>query len=272
MRTKVFILAICLFGVFTGNAENVKGNGNIVTKEIQVGDFDKIDIGGNIVHNNKLFSSKIKESYKLNYSQKAGTSSLTVTTDENLIPYLDIQSSNGRLTIRTTKRDKITPTKLVIDASSKNLNKVAVSGSMDFIVVTPFESEELNVSVSGAGDIIMKKQADIQTVKLSISGAGDVDIEKLACEKVEAKVSGAGDINLKGKADQAKFSVSGAGDVEAYDLIAKSVSASVSGAGDIEVYASEELDASVSGIGDISYKGDAKVTKKKSGLGSISKD
>lgn len=271
MKTKGLFLAMCLLVVFVTNAATIKGNGNVVTKEISISDFESVTIGGNITHNNAVNIVKKKESHAFKYSQKTGRSSLCITMDENLIPHLDIQSANGKLTIRTANRDKLIPTRFRIVASSEKLNKAAVSGSMDLIFETPFKSDKLEVSVSGAGDIIMKKNVELDYIKFSISGAGDVEVENLLCQAIEGKISGAGDISLKGRAETAKFSVSGAGDVDAYDLIAKNVSASVSGAGDIEVYASERLEASVSGIGDISYKGNPEVKSRKSGMGSIKK-
>lgn len=267
MRTKGLILMICVLVAFTANAAKVKGNGNVITKEISVSEFESIEVGGNINSEGKGFGKK--EGNKFLYSQKTGKASLSITMDENLFSYLDIQSSNGRLSIKTKNRDQIAPTKLLMHGMSKGLKKVSVSGAMDFIVETPLKLEDLKMSVSGAGDIIIPKQANIKLFNLSISGAGDVKADDLTCQEFESSISGAGDIELKGKADYAKFSVSGAGDVKAYDFIVKRVKASVSGAGDIKVYATEKLDASTSGVGDISYKGSPETNIKKSGLGSV---
>lgn len=271
MSTKGLFLAMGIFVGFAANAATIKGNGNVVTKEISINDFESIIIGGDLTHNNALNFSKKKESHEFKYSQKTGPASLFITIDENLIPHLIIQSTNRQLTIKTAGRDKLVPTSFQIIASSEKLSNVSLSGSMDLIFETPFKSDNLEVSVSGAGDIFLKKKVELDYIKFVISGAGDVEAENLLCQSVEVKISGAGDISLKGKADTAKFSVSGAGDVDAYELIAKNVSASVSGAGDIEVYADEKLDASVSGIGDISYKGNPEVKTRKSGMGSIKK-
>lgn len=243
----------------------------MITKEITVENFEAIEVGGNIAFDKNVFNSKDKESFKFLYSQHSGKNSLSVTIDENLFSYLDIQSANGTLSIRTKNKEKIFPTKFVIQGASGTLKKVSISGSVDFIAETPLKLNDLNVAVSGAGDIIMDKQADVESINFSISGAGDVKATNLNCKEFEGKISGAGDIKLKGKCDNARFSVSGAGDVDAYDFITKNVTSSVSGAGDIKVYASETLNASVSGIGDISYKGDPQVKSKKSGMGSIKK-
>ena len=271
MKAKGLILAMCLLVAFSASAEKVRGNGNVITKEINVGSFETIDAGGNVSFEKNGFNLKQKKEYKFIYSQRSGKESLSVTMDENLFSYLEIRSTDGKLTIRTKDRDKIIPTTLIIKGSSENLKKVSLSGSLDFIAETPIKSDELSISVSGAGDVLMAKQTDVESIKFTISGAGDVIASDLRCKRFEGKVSGAGDIEIKGKSDEAKFSVSGAGDIEAYDFIVKNVTASVSGVGDIEVYASETLNASVSGIGDIAYKGNPEVSSKKSGMGSIKK-
>ncbi|MDD4114383.1 MAG: DUF2807 domain-containing protein, partial [Massilibacteroides sp.] len=270
--TKGLILTLCLLVVFVTKAATIKGNGNTTTQEFKIDNYESIEVGGNISTENKLFGFKKQDSKKIKYSQQSGTSTLKITLDENLFPYLDIRSSNGTLFIRTKNRNKIVPTQLLILTSSDKLRKVSISGALDFIIDSPLHSDELNISVSGAGDIIMEKQAELGIVRFSISGAGDAKAGNLICKEFEGKISGVGDFDLKGKADKARFSVSGAGDVNAYLFHVKNATVSVSGAGDVEVYTSETLDASVSGIGDISYKGNAKVNRHKSGLGSIQKE
>ena len=271
MKAKGLFLVLCLVVTFTATAANIKGNGNVITKEISVGDFETIESGGNISFENRGLNFKKNNRHKLNYSQQKGKSTLNITMDENLFAHLDIQSSNGKLSIKTKNRDKLIATEFILQAKSENLQKVTLSGSMDFIAETPLKSDYLSISVSGAGDVIMDKRADIASVLFTISGAGDVKASNLHCTKFEAKISGAGDIDLKGKTDNARFVVSGAGDVSAYDFKAEDVFASVTGAGDIKVYAGKTLNASVSGIGDINYKGDPQVQSKKSGMGSIKK-
>ncbi len=272
MKTKGLILALSLLATFTINAAKIKGNEKITTQEFKVDNFVSIEMGGNISKQEKGFGLNKHENPKMEYSQRSGTSTLTVTMDENLFPYLDIRSKNGTLFIGTKDRDKIFPSERLIRASSDILRKVSISGSLDFFVNSPLKSDELKISVSGAGSVIMKQEADFGFAQFSISGAGDVKVDNLTCKEFEGKISGVGDTDLKGKADHAKFSISGAGDVNAYQFYVKDVTANVSGAGDIDLYASETLDATVSGIGDISYKGDAKVNSHKSGFGSIKKD
>lgn len=262
---------MCLFVAFTTNAEKIKGNGNVITKEVAVSDFSAIEFGCNTGSEGNLFGKAENKRYECLYSQTTGKSSLSITIDENLFPVLDIESNGGKLTIKTKGRDRITPSTFIVKASSGDLNKVSISGLLDFTVKTPFRSDNLKMSISGACNVTFEKQADLGSFHISVGGAGDLKANEFICKEFESSISGAGNVNLKGRADRARFSVSGAGNVNAFDFDVKDVSASVSGAGNVNAYASEKLEASTSGVGNISYKGDAETKLRKSGLGSISK-
>lgn len=274
IKTNVFVLAaLCM--LFSGgiHADKIKGNGKIVTKEVKVGDYESINVGGNILHENWGIASKSGQAFKFHYSQQSGKSGLTISIDENLFPLLDISSSDGVLLIKQqNKDDKLYPTEFTVKGSSENLRKVSLSGVMHFIVETPLKSDDLKISVSGTGNVVMDKRAEIGSLKASISGTGDVSAANLTCDQLDGSISGVGSLKLKGNAEKAKLSVSGKSDIDAYDFAVKEMSASVSGVGNLKVHASSKLNASVSGIGNISYKGNPEDVKvQKSGMGSISK-
>ncbi|MDR0749001.1 MAG: DUF2807 domain-containing protein [Tannerellaceae bacterium] len=271
-RAFLFVTGLLLAGSFTFlHAEKIKGNGNVITKDIQVSDFNSVAIGPGVECNSRFFSKNTYQSPVLNYTQTTGAFALSVTMDENLFSYLEIKSGGGELSVRTQRGVVINPSKLEINASSKELKKVAVSGCIDFVTANAFKSDQLTIGVSGASDVKINHPARIEQFSVSISGAGDLIAEELACKELECNISGAGDIALKGEADRARFSVSGAGDIKAYDLIVKYLECRVSGSGDAKIMATETLDATVSGTGDIRYKGNARANTKVSGFGDIKK-
>ncbi|MDR3142798.1 MAG: DUF2807 domain-containing protein [Tannerellaceae bacterium] len=271
-RVFLFITGLLLAGSFTFlHAKKIKGNGNVITKEIPASDFNNIAIGPGVECNSRFFSKNTYQSPVLNYTQTTGAFALSVTMDENLFPYLEIKSAGNELSVRTQKDVVISPSKLEVNASSKELKKVAVSGCIDFVMANAFKSDRLTVGISGASDVKINHSAQIEQFSVSISGAGDLIAEELACKELECNISGAGDIVLKGKADRARFAVSGAADVKAYDLIVKYLECKVSGSGDAKIMATETLDATVSGTGDIRYKGNARASTRVSGFGDIKK-
>lgn len=275
MKMKVLFMSVALLvgaGAFTSaRAEKVKGNGNIVTKEVKVGDFSSIKLGSGIECNSRMFGGSRYENPVFNYTQTGGGASLSIAIDENLFPLLEINTSGNELTIGVRKGTKINPSQMTIEGSSGKLENVSVSGCVDFMIRNDFTSSRLEINISGASDVKINNRSKIDRLKIRISGAGDFVADDLTCKEIESSVSGAGDVSLAGSADKGHFTVTGAGDIKAFDFDVKDLTCKVSGAGDIKVSASVILNASVSGTGDIHYKGNAKANTKVSGFGDIKK-
>ncbi|MDR0430369.1 MAG: DUF2807 domain-containing protein [Tannerellaceae bacterium] len=275
MKKRILFFTTCLL-MFTStqsviHAENIRGNGNLVTKEVAVSDFDKITIGSGIGCNNRFFSQKSYKNPVFNYKQATTSASLSITIDENLYPYLEVNNWGDELSVKTKGRVTINPSRFEINGTSKSLREISVSGCINFVTVAPFSSDNLDINVSGASDVLFNDATQIGEFNIRISGGGDLLAEKLICRKLESNVSGAGDITLTGKADKAKFTVSGAGDIKAFDFIVGDLECRVSGSGDARVNATETLDVTISGSGDVHYKGNAKVNTRVSGFGDIKK-
>lgn len=275
MKMKILFFTVSLLlgtTVFSSaKAENVRGNGNIVTKEFQVTDYSSLRIGPGIECNTRFFDKKTYRNPVVNYEQNSSNVSFSITTDENVIPLLEISSRNNELTIGVKRGNKLNPSRFEVQTNSTKLENVTVSGCIDLIVNDKFVSDRLEVKISGASDVKFNATTNITNLKIQISGAGDFLSDDLTCGFIESSVSGAGDITLKGKADKANFMVSGAGDIKAYDFLVENLDCKVSGAGDIKVTATTTLNATVSGTGDIHYKGNAKATTRVSGFGDIKK-
>lgn len=270
MKTKIGLLVLLMLCTWVGKAEKIKGNGNLITKDVKVSEYDEIEIGGNIEYTSSWGAGKNNSPVSFNYAQ-GGSASLQITIDENLFSLLEIESSGGKLSIRTENEMHLSPTKLQIKGNSKKLNKIVTHGCMDFFVKSALSGDKLEVKVSGSSDVVMDQSVRYSTCELSVSGSGDITIDKLNAQMLKNSVSGSGDIHLKGNAEEGKYSVSGSGDLSAYGMNVKRLDCSVSGSGDAKVYASEKLNLSVSGSGDLSYKGPASVQKSITGSGDIHK-
>ncbi|WP_099463816.1 head GIN domain-containing protein [Parabacteroides provencensis] len=233
---------------FKSGQQKVKGNGSIVTRTIEIGDFSEIDLGSNIESGKNIFGGSSHPAV-FNYVLTEDAPQLQITTDENLLPLIEIKVNGNSLTIKSKDgKTKLIPTQLTINGSSRNLTKVNISGCMDFVSERPIQLKELKASVSGVGDIKMN------------------DLE---CGDLSCRVSGVGNIKLTGKADKGDFQVSGVGHIYCYDCVVKDMKCGVSGVGGAEVNVSDNLEANVSGVGSIKYKGTANVQSNKSGVGSI---
>ncbi len=236
-KTLTITLALLTVAISTAQWKRVKGNGNTVTVERSVGEYDRVALAG--WFDVELVNGKEGE--------------LTLKGESNLLDYIKTEVKDGKLTIKQKKGINLKPS---------NWNE-------GILITVPVESVS-GVSLSGSGDIVGKTVLKSDNFKTSISGSGDISLE-VEAKSLDASMSGSGDLRLSGRATDFEVSVSGSGDIRAYDLEADFVEAQVSGSADIKVTAKEMLKARVSGSGDISYKGNPKkIDTKSSGSGDIS--
>ena len=218
--------------------KRVKGNGNVVSIERNVGDYDAIALAG-------WFDVELVA---------GNEGEITLKGESNLLEYIKTEVKDGKLVIKVEKGVNLKPS---------NWN----SG---IFLSVPVESVN-SVTLSGSGDIVGKTILKANNFKTRISGSGDITLD-IEAQSVEASLSGSGDIDLDGKATNLDINVSGSGDIDAYGLNADYVTATVSGSADVNVTANESINARVSGSGDISYRGNhKKIDTKSSGSGDISR-
>lgn len=239
---KAALLGVCLLLAASVTAQwgkRVKGNGNVITEERNVGQYDGVSLAG-------WFDVEL-------VSGKEG--GLTLRGEENLLEHIETEVKNGKLTIKTESGYNLQP-------SSWKSNAV--------IITVPVEQIS-SVVLSGSGDIVGKTRMASDTFEVVMSGSGDIALE-IDSDAVDTVLSGSGDIRLSGSAGTFQVKVSGSGNVHAYELEARDVDALVSGSANIEITVTEAIRARVSGSGDINYRGNPqKIDTKTSGSGDVTK-
>lgn len=237
---KLVLVAIAFTSIANGqwlSGNKIKGNGNVISKEINTSSYDKVIVSG--FYDVDLIS---------------GTEGkINVKGEENLLEYLKIEVVDRALKIGTEKGKYLSTTR-----------------GYKIIITVPFESLD-EVSLSGSGDINSKNIITTSTFTSRLAGSGDVNLT-ISAKNVIAKVTGSGDMVLKGKTTDFKGDVTGSGDLNAFGLESDNADASVVGSGDCKVFCTESLIARVNGSGNIDYKGEPKKKDTKTnGSGSISK-
>ena len=239
---KLILLSVSLLLAYSASAQwgkRVKGNGNMVTEERKLENYDAVSVSG-------WFDVELVSGTEGN---------LTLSGEENLLEHIETKVKNGRLVVKTE--------------AGYNLQPSSWKGK-GILITIPVEDIHSMV-LSGSGDIKGKTKLASDHFEVVMSGSGDMDLE-IESDEVDVTLSGSGDIVLKGSSDKLQVTVSGSGDVKAYELSAREVDATVSGSADIRVTATEYLRARVSGSGDIHYRGDPqKIDSKTSGSGDVSK-
>ncbi len=218
--------------------KKIKGNGNMVTIDRSVGDYDAIALSG-------WFDLDLVAGQE---------GKITLEGESNLLEYIKTEVKDGKLVIKTRKGINLKPSSwnegIRITVPVERVSSIALSGSGDIVGNTTIKADNFKTAMSGSGDITLTVEAN----------------------NVKASMSGSGDITLTGKTDNFDVNISGSGDIKAYELDADNVDATVSGSADIKVTAHKMLKARVSGSGDIQYRGNpTKVDTKTSGSGDISK-
>ncbi|HEX6759367.1 MAG TPA: head GIN domain-containing protein [Propionibacteriaceae bacterium] len=158
--------------------------------------------------------------------EKTGTESLSISAEDNLLPRLTSEVSNGTLSLGTEPNTTIVPTKpITYSLTVKDLNGLAVSGSGN-IQVQNVTTAALSIEISGSGTITAggavndqdleisgsgRYQAEQLTSKIAnvrISGSGSASV--LATEALDVQISGSGTLTYSGN-PQIKQEISGSG-------------------------------------------------------------
>jgi len=216
----------------TFDANAIRGDGNVVTREKSLDSFSEIDASGVF----KIFLLEGENPH------------IRIETDENIHEYISYKVRNNTLELSMQSNQIYRPTRLHAYITVNALEKIRMSGA------TSLEADHVIVSPE---------------FSLHLSGAGDIDLE-VETEKLTTHVSGAGSLKIKGYANMHDITLSGAASLKCVDLITQVTHIRLSGAGSANVYASEELNASISGVGSIRYAGEPQSKNiSRSGVGSI---
>ena len=215
MRKILIVLLVgCVVVVAGCHLPGVRGNGQIKTEERQVGAFANLDTGG---------------AFEIEW--ESGSPALRITTDENLLPYIENNVSDDTLRLRT--RDHIWPThgiKIVISSptrtggrtrgavkltvkqlsgptfalESKGASEVTLSGNID----------RLSVDMTGASQLAA---AGLQTKTAEISTTGAGDSEVAVTDTLNVVITGAGKVTYSGNPPTIKKQITGAGTIRHKD-------------------------------------------------------
>ena len=239
MKTRIILLcSFCILLATTGCTiplNSVAGSGRMTTETRPVSNFDSVAFAG--------FG-------ELDIIQ-GDSESLTIQAEDNIMPYITTQVTNGTLTIGYNSRygsDWIRPTQPIkFSLALKNLNALELSGAGN-IQAASLTSDQLSIRVSGAGN---------------------ANIEKLDTKRLSTTLSGAGNLNIAGQTSNQDHRLTGLGSLQAGNLKSQSAKVTISGAGSAKMAVAESLDATLSGVGSVEYYGSPKVTQRISGLGSV---
>ena len=216
--------------------KRVNGNGNIVTRDHTVGQFQRVEVSG---------------AMDVYVMQNSSQQPVKVETDENLQDLIEISESNGTLYISPVDNYNLDPTKQL---------KVYVAAPL-------FKG----FGVSGASRLYSEnKLTSTETLDIDLSGASEIKLDVKA-PRVNSEISGASSAVLTGETKDFNASGSGASNYKCFDLMTENTTVDISGACSADVFASVKLDVQASGASGVKYRGAAALTQDLSGASGIKK-
>jgi hypothetical protein len=211
---------------------SIKGEGDVVKQEIQLGTLKGVRLGfsGDIILTQGSSQKIVREG------------------QQNILDNIKRDVSDGIWKVNYDKN--VNNAKSVrIYITLATLTEVAVSGSGDVSTTNTFER---------LGDL-----------EIRLSGSGNISLDVNATE-VETSISGSGNISLDGSAKSLDVHISGSGKIDAVDLRTEACEVSISGSGDARINCTSSIETSISGSGNVHYKGNApKVKASVSGSGDV---
>ena len=202
----IFILALA-----GCNVGGIRGNGHIVTQSREVTPF-----------------VNVKASGAFDVEWRNGPPSMSVTVDENLMPFIEASVTDRTLRVSTSR--SVNPTHSIkLSLSSPAREGASLSGA------SRFNAPQLNgarFSLTTAGASKAMLDGAVGELIASMTGASELRAESLQTKTAEIDVTGAGSARVN-VSDTLKASITGAGKVE-YSGNPAHVEKHITGAGSIK--------------------------------------
>jgi len=209
---KIYISILTAVAVFVCGCDwhGTRGNGNVVTDTRTIGQFSNVEASGG-----------------LQIEWRPGSPTLSVTTDNNLLPYIDTTLIGNKLRIHT--REHLMPThgiKVVIVSQSLNAAKLTgavrltaneISGAKLFLESTGASHitlrgtvGELLADMTGASRL-EAKELQTKTAEISTTGAANADVA--VTDTLRVSITGAGKVTYSGNPPTIEKHITGAGSI-----------------------------------------------------------
>jgi hypothetical protein len=210
------IITLAFLSVFLSGCNwlGIRGDRNIQTEQRPLTEFSELHADG---------------SFTIEW--RSGPPSLSITTDANLLPYLETSISSNYL--RLHQRERLSPThgiKVIVSSSTRSGSKLTGASKLTARQLTgPSYALETTgaaeVSLDGTVDDLVAdltgasqlnaKTLQTKTAEISTTGAADADIS--VSETLKVTITGAGDISYHGTPKTVEKHITGAGSIHHKD-------------------------------------------------------
>ena len=188
----------------------VRGNGHIKTEERSVGAFANVDTSG-----------------AFDIEWQNGAPAFRITTDENLLPYIETKVSGDTLYVST--REHVWPTHgIKVVMSSPARNGARIRGAVK-LTAKQLNGPTFAVESKGASEVSL--DGNVERLLVDMTGASQLAANGLQTKTAEISTTGAGDAEVA-VTDTLKVVITGAGKVT-YSGNPTTIDKHITGAGSI---------------------------------------
>ena len=215
--------------------DRAEDGGPMVSRNFSVGNFSKIEVGGN-------FDVDVRTGAK---------PSVEVRASEALLERLEVEVHGDELTIKSRRKGWF--------------GGWGSHGKGQIHITVPSLTA---ATLAGAGEMrIDKVQGD--AFEGQIAGSGDLSVGAVQVKQLKLGIAGAGSAQAAGKAERAEYEIAGSGDVKVGGLDAQDVKVSIAGSGNVNGRATRTARVDIAGSGDVELAGGAKCDVHKAGSGNV---
>jgi hypothetical protein len=217
------------------NTERVTGSGVLKQENRPLKGFHRISIEAGGVA-------------EISQAQSPGASSLVVSADENLLPYILSEVHGGELRIYVKPGVSLSP--------SQPLRYTIIVDTLAAL------------DVSGSSQANMSQLSGDQ-LALQASGMGKINLGTIQVNKLVVKTSGSGSIETAGQTASLELDMSGASRLKSEDLQSQTATVEMSGSAQALVWVIQSLEAQLSGSASLQYYGAPTTQQNTSGSASV---
>jgi putative autotransporter adhesin-like protein len=210
----IALLVACVVSVAGCHLPGIRGNGQIKTEERPITAFSNLDASG---------------AFEIEWEN--GSPSLRITTDGNLLTYIESDVSGDTLRLRT--REHVWPTHGIrVAISSPTRTGGNIRGAVK-LTVTQLSGPTFALESKGASEVTLDGSIDrlladmtgasqlvadrlqTKTAEISTTGAGDADVA--VSDTLKVVITGAGKVTYSGNPPTIKKQITGAGSIRHKD-------------------------------------------------------
>ena len=209
---KITITVFAALALLVGSCHwvGIRGNGHIITDQRTISAFTEIEADG---------------AFEIEW--RSGLPALSITTDENLLQYIDNQNIDNRLRLHSARN--LWPTRSIKVVVSSPIRSSAKLTGATRLTANQLSGAKFAIESTGAANVTL--DGNVDALLADMTGASKLKAQSLQTKTAEISTTGAANADVA-VSDTLKVSITGAGKVT-YSGNPPTIEKHITGAGSI---------------------------------------